>query len=47
MFGQYIERNNLTQTTRIKPMTCKTIRISRSVEIHEKVIKSFIEGQIF
>ena len=42
MFTQRIERNNLTQHTRIKRLAGKTICFSRSVEAHEKVISSFI-----
>ncbi|EMX79794.1 putative transposase [Escherichia coli P0299438.10] len=43
IFMQRIERNNLTLRTRIKRLARKTICFSRSVEIHEKVIGSFIE----
>ncbi|AHA67134.1 Transposase [Shigella dysenteriae 1617] len=38
-------RNNLTLRTRIKRLARKTICFSRSVEIHEKVIGTFIEKQ--
>ncbi|WP_244565057.1 IS1 family transposase, partial [Escherichia coli] len=43
----HIKRNNLTLRTRIKWLACKTICFSRSVEIHEKVIGSFIEKHMF
>ncbi len=43
IFTQRIERNNLTLRTRIKRLARKTICFSRSVELHEKVIGSFIE----
>ncbi|AHA64626.1 Transposase [Shigella dysenteriae 1617] len=44
IFTQRIERNNLTLRTRIKRLARKTICFSRSVEIHEKVIGTFIEN---
>ena len=47
IFTQRIERNNLTLRTRIKRLARKTISFSRSVEIHEKVIGSFIEKYMF
>ncbi len=47
IFTQRIERNNLTLRTRIKRLARKTICFSRSVEIHEKVIGTFIEKQMF
>lgn len=47
IFTQRIERNNLTLRTRIKRLARKTICFSRSVEIHEKVIGSFIEKYMF
>ncbi|EFB2278990.1 IS1 family transposase, partial [Escherichia coli] len=47
IFTQRIKRNNLTLRTRIKRLACKTICFSRSVEIHEKVIGSFIEKHMF
>ena len=43
IFTQRIERNNLTLRTRINRLARKTICFSRSVELHEKVIGSFIE----
>ncbi|AHA64688.1 Transposase [Shigella dysenteriae 1617] len=46
-FTQRIERNNLTLRTRIKRLARKTICFSRSVEIHEKVIGTFIEKHMF
>ncbi|MGC8401268.1 IS1 family transposase [Enterobacter mori] len=47
IFTQRIERNNLTLRNRIKRLARKTICFSRSVEIHEKVIGSFIEKYMF
>lgn len=47
IFMQRIERNNLTLRTRIKRLARKTICFSRSVEIREKVIGSFIEKYMF
>lgn len=47
IFTQRIERNTLTLRTRIKRLTRKTICFSRSVELHEKVIGSFIEKYMF
>ncbi|EHJ4094849.1 IS1 family transposase, partial [Escherichia fergusonii] len=44
---QRIERNNLPQRTRIKRLARRTIRFSRSVELHEKVIGAFIEKYMF
>ncbi|UYA60583.1 Insertion element iso-IS1n protein insB [Pectobacterium sp. F1-1] len=43
IFTHRIERNNLTLRTRIKRLARKTICFSRSIEVHEKVIGSFIE----
>ncbi|RRN95442.1 IS1 family transposase, partial [Pectobacterium aquaticum] len=47
IFTQRIERNNLTLRTRIKRLARKTICFSRSIEVHEKVIGSFIERYMF
>ncbi|RDQ05069.1 IS1 transposase [Escherichia coli] len=47
IFTQRIERNNLPLRTRIRCLARKTICFSRSVEIHEKVIGSFIEKHMF
>ncbi|HHL1541750.1 IS1 family transposase [Klebsiella pneumoniae] len=47
IFTQRIERNNLNLRTRIKRLARKTIFFSRSVEIHEKVIGSFIKKYMF
>lgn len=47
IFTQRIERNNLTLRLRIKRLARKTICFSRSIEIHEKVIDSFIEKYMF
>ncbi len=44
---QRIECNNLTLRSRIKRLARKTICFSRSVEVHEKVIGSFIEKYMF
>ncbi|ELK4265730.1 IS1 family transposase, partial [Salmonella enterica] len=47
IFTQRIERNNLTQRTRIKRLARRTLCFSRSVELHEKVIGAFIEKYMF
>lgn len=47
LFTQRIERNNLTLRTRIKRLARRTICFSRSVELHEKVIGTFIEKYMF
>lgn len=47
IFTQRIERNNLSLHTRIKRLARKTICCSCFVEIHEKVIGSFIEKYMF
>lgn len=47
IFTQRIERNNLTLRTRIKRLARKTICFSRSIDVHEKVIGSFIEKYMF
>ncbi len=44
---QRIERNNLTLRTRIKRLNCKTICVSRSVELHDKVIGEFISWMYY
>ncbi len=47
IFTQHIERNNLTLRTGLKRLARKTLCFSRSVELHEKVIGSFIEKYMF
>ncbi|MGV3346434.1 IS1 family transposase [Enterobacteriaceae bacterium LUAb1] len=47
IFTQRIERNNLTLRTRIKRLTRKPICFSRSLELHEKVIRAFIGKYLF
>ncbi|EMV37610.1 putative transposase [Escherichia coli 5-366-08_S4_C2] len=47
LFTQRIERNNLTLRTRIKRLARKTICFSRSIELHEKVIRALIEKYMF
>ena len=47
IFTQHIERNNLTLRTRIKRLARKTICFSRSIDVHEKVIGSFIKKYMF
>ncbi|WP_222943047.1 IS1 family transposase, partial [Xenorhabdus sp. PB62.4] len=42
-FTQRIERTNLTHRTRIKRLNRKTIGYSKSEEMHDKVIGTFIE----
>lgn len=43
IFTQRFERNNLTLRTLIKRLARRTIYFSRSIELHEKVIRVFIE----
>nr|WP_274713215.1 IS1 family transposase [Xenorhabdus bovienii] len=40
-----IERTNLTHRTRIKRLNRKTIGYSKSEEMHDKVIGTFIERE--
>ena len=47
IFTQRIERCNLNLRTRVKRLARKTICFSRSKEIHEKVIGTFIERYCF
>ncbi|MDC9624088.1 IS1 family transposase [Xenorhabdus sp. XENO-7] len=44
-FTQRIERNNLIHRTRIKRLNRKTIGYSKSEEMHDKVIGTFIERE--
>ena len=46
-FTQGIERMNLTLRTRLKRLNRKTIGYSQSVELHEKVIGTFIEREYY
>ncbi|MBC8950689.1 insertion element IS1 protein InsB [Xenorhabdus ehlersii] len=47
MFTQRIERTNLTQRTRVKRLNRKTISYSKSEEMHDKVIGTFIEREYY
>ncbi|MDC9623465.1 IS1 family transposase [Xenorhabdus sp. XENO-7] len=44
-FTQRLERNNLTHRTQIKRLNRKTIGYSKSEEMHDKVIGTFIERE--
>ncbi|SFN43198.1 insertion element IS1 protein InsB [Xenorhabdus japonica] len=44
-FTQQIERNNLTHRTRLKRLNRKTISYSKSEEVYDKVIGTFIERE--
>ncbi|PHM28154.1 transposase [Xenorhabdus budapestensis] len=46
-FTQRIERMNLTQRTRVKRLNRKTISYSKSEEVHDKVIGTFIEREYY
>ncbi|PHM70070.1 transposase [Xenorhabdus sp. KJ12.1] len=46
-FTQRIERTNLTLRTRIKRLNRKTIGYSKSEEMHDKVIGTFIEREYY
>ena len=47
IFTQRIERCNLNLRTRIKRLARKTICFSRSKEMHEKIIGTYIEKYLF
>ncbi|EFS12498.1 IS1 transposase family protein [Shigella flexneri 2a str. 2457T] len=47
IFTRRIEHHHLTLRSRIKRLDRKTIYFSRAVEIHEKIIGSFIEKHMF
>ena len=46
-FTQRIERTNLTLRSRIKRLVRKTIGFSKSEEMHDKVIGTFIEREFY
>ena len=46
-FTQRIERTNLTLRSRLKRLVRKTIGFSRSEEIHDKVIGTFIKREFY
>jgi insertion element IS1 protein InsB len=46
-FTQRIERTHLTLRTRIKRLNRKTIGYSKSEEMHDKVIGTFIEREYY
>ena len=46
-YTQRIERTNLTLRSRIKRLARKTIGFSKSEEIHDKVIGTFIERECY
>ena len=46
-YTQRIERSNLTLRTRLKRLVRKTIGFSRSEEMHDKVIGTFIEREFY
>ena len=47
IYRQRIERTNLTLRTRLKRLVRKTIGFSRSEEMHDKVIGTFIEREYY
>ncbi|WP_086004392.1 IS1 family transposase [Photobacterium marinum] len=47
LFTQRIERQNLTLRTRLKRLNRKTIGFSKSEEMHDKVIGTFIERELY
>ena len=47
LYTQRIERANLTLRARIKRLNRKTLGFSKSQEIHDKVIGTFIEREFF
>ncbi len=46
-YTQRIERMNLTLRTRLKRLNRKTIGFSKSKEMHDKVIGTFIEREFY
>ncbi len=46
-FTQRIERENLTLRNRIKRLNRKTLGYSKSPEMHDKVIGTFIEREYY
>ena len=46
-FTQWIERTNLTLRSRLKRLVRKTIGSSKSIEIHDKAIGTFIEREFY
>ncbi|PCS21504.1 putative transposase [Candidatus Enterovibrio escicola] len=44
---QHIERENLILRTRLKRLNWKTIGYSKSTEIYDKVINTFIEREYY
>lgn len=46
-FTQRIERTNLTLRSRLKRLVRKTIGFSESEEMHDKVIRTFIEREFY
>ncbi len=46
-YTQRIERMNLTLRTRLKRLNRKTIGFSKSPEMHDKVIGTFIEREFY
>ncbi|GAD74071.1 putative transposase [Vibrio azureus NBRC 104587] len=46
-YTQRIERTNLTLRSRIKRLARKTIGFSKSEEMHDKVIGTFIEREYY
>ncbi|WP_420855256.1 IS1 family transposase [Xenorhabdus hominickii] len=45
IFTQRLESNNLTHRTRIKRLNRKTVGYSKSEEMHDRVIGTFIERE--
>ena len=46
-YTQGIERNNLTLRSRLKRLVRKTIGFSKSEDMHDKVIGTFIEREYY
>ena len=47
LYTQRIERQNLNLRTRLKRLNRKTIGFSKSTELHDKVIGTFIEREFY
>ena len=47
IYTQRIERENLTLRNRLKRLNRKTLGYSKSAEMHDKIIGTFIERQYY
>lgn len=47
LYTQRIERENLTLRNRLKRLNRKTLGYSKSIEMHDKIIGTFIEREYY